>query len=428
MKPSVLGVLEAMQGLDAGRLSLPLSIAGRLSGISDQQLTLADAEVERSFRLEALVQTPLELGDLVQVELGQRSGELVISAVERRASGQLGSGEHQRRLGRRLRARSAALRTVRGYFEAQEFLEVNTPVRVRAPGLDLHVDALPAGDHWLITSPEHHMKRLLVAGAQRIFQIAHASRAEELGAYHEPEFLLLEWYRAYAGMAQVMDDTEALVCAVAQAVHRELASSSRAPRHPGSAADERHAEPSVELSVGERLINLTRPFPRISVRDAFERYAGVADVVTLARDNEDTYFDLLVGRVEPALAALDRPIFLHGYPLSQASLAQPDPADPETAERFELYLAGVELCNGFGELNDAAEQRRRYLEAQAERQRRGMPVYPLDEDFLAALKEGMPPAGGNALGLDRLLMLAMGEASLAGVVLFPCSADTPPSG
>jgi len=312
-----------------------------------------------------------------------------------------------------LRVRSAALRQVRAYFDAQDFLEVDTPVRVPAPGLDLHVDALPAGDQWLITSPEHHMKRLLVAGALRIYQIAHASRAEELGPRHEPEFLLLEWYRAYAGMQEVMDDTEELVRAVARVAQADLPEADAEPQD----------QPQDQLRVGERLIDLTRPFLRISVREAFARHAGVTDVVALARDDEDTYFDLLVGQVEPALAALDRPIFLHGYPLSQASLARPDPADPGTAERFELYLAGVELCNGFGELNDAAEQRRRYEQAQHERRLRNMPVYPLDERFLTALEEGMPPAGGNALGLDRLLMLAMNETNLDRVLLFPSGSE-----
>lgn len=249
------------------------------------------------------------------------------------------------------------------------------------------------------------MKRLLVAGLPRIYQIAHASRAEELGPLHQPEFLLLEWYRAYAGMAEVMEDTEALIVGVVEQVHRLVG-----------------LEPALDgVRYRGRRYDLSRPFLRISVRDAFRRFAGVEDLPRLARQDEDRYFDLLVDRVEPALAALGRPVFLHGYPISQASLARPDPADPETAERFELYWAGVELCNGFGELNDAPEQRRRYLQATSQRAARGMPVYPLDEQFLAALEEGMPPAGGNALGLDRLLMLALDEADLDAVVPFPVS-------
>ncbi|MCB9586823.1 MAG: EF-P lysine aminoacylase GenX [Polyangiaceae bacterium] len=301
-----------------------------------------------------------------------------------------------------MRARAAAQRFIRSYFDDAGFLEVDTPVRVQAPGLDLHVDALSAHDGWLITSPEHHMKRLLVAGLPRIYQIARASRAEELGALHQPEFLLLEWYRAYAGMAEVMADTEALVVGVVETL-RSLA--------PGAQLR--------DVSYQGTRFDLSRPFERVSVREAYRRFADVDDVVALARDDEDRYFELMVDRVEPGLTALQRPVFLHGYPLSQASLARPDPLDPETAERFELYWAGVELCNGFGELNDAAEQRRRYVAAIEDRRSRQMPVYPLDEPFLTALEEGMPPAGGNALGLDRLLMLALDETSLDAVVPFP---------
>ncbi|MGE3673115.1 MAG: EF-P lysine aminoacylase EpmA [Polyangiaceae bacterium] len=403
------GALDVSQAVLALRADSLVGgeVRGRLTHLSSARLVLEDAEMSLECRCTpTLQQTGSAVpGDLVVAQISSvEAGVVHVGALASVAAGKLTApsapGEHARRLGQRMRARAAAQRFVRSYFDAAGFLEVDTPVRVPAPGLDLHVDALPAHEGWLITSPEHHMKRLLVAGLTRIYQIARASRAEELGALHQPEFLLLEWYRAYAGMAEVMADTEALVVGVVQALRDPELQLARVP-YRGATYD------------------LTRPFARISVRDAYRRFAGVEDVVELARSDEDRYFELMVDRVEPGLTALGRPVFLHGYPLSQASLARPDPLDPETAERFELYLAGVELCNGFGELTDAAEQRRRYVAAIEDRRARQMPVYPLDEPFLAALEEGMPPAGGNALGLDRLLMLALDEASLDAVVPFP---------
>jgi lysyl-tRNA synthetase class 2 len=154
------------------------------------------------------------------------------------------------------------------------------------------------------------------------------------------------------------------------------------------------------------------------VASAFRRYAGVEDAVGLAERDESRYFELLVTRVEPALARRRRPVFLTNYPKSQAALARASTSQPGTAERFELYLAGVEICNGFSELTDVREQRRRFQRERAERRGAGRPVYPLDRRFLAALEEGMPPAAGNALGVERLLMLALGVDGIEQVMAF----------
>jgi lysyl-tRNA synthetase class 2 len=264
------------------------------------------------------------------------------------------------------------------------------------PGLDLHVDAIAAEGGFLVTSPEHHMKRLLVGGMPRIFQLCHASRAGELGAMHEPEFAMLEWYRAFSGQDAVIADTEALVRRVAVALS---------------------GKPEIVLPSGRR-IALGAAFERITVREAFRRWAGVRDATRLA---DDRFFELLVSAVEPALAALSRPVFLCEYPLAHASLARKKPGDPRVAERFELYLGGVELCNGFGELTDAREQRRRFERDRAARRRLHRPIYELDEKLLAALVEGMPPSGGNALGVDRLIALARGRAEIAAVMPFPAA-------
>ena len=239
-------------------------------------------------------------------------------------------------VGRRLQLRARVLGEIRRFFLERDFLEVDTPIRASECAIEPHIVSLRSAERYLITSPELYMKRLLVAGVPRLFQLVHCFRGEEVGALHAPEFLMLEWYRAFAGWQQMLDDTERLLARVCERVRG------------GS-----------ELSMpdGHR-IDLRPPFVRLSVRQAFARFAGVDDAAALAARDEDEFFQLLVDRVEPALAGFSQPVFLYDYPSSQAALARRSPSDPSVAERFELYLGGVELCNGFGELNDAAEQRR----------------------------------------------------------------------
>jgi lysyl-tRNA synthetase class 2 len=298
---------------------------------------------------------------------------------------------------KRLRERARVVAQVRQFFAARDFLEVQTPVLVPSPGLDLHLDAFEAtgGDRgaprWLATSPEYQMKRLLADGYERIVQIGPCFRRGEVGSRHNPEFTMLEWYRAHAGMDDVIRDTEQLVAAVTGGLVR----------------------------LEERRIDVRPPFERIGVCEAFERFAGWTRATTLeaaARD-EDRYFRAMVDLVEPALEKLDQAVFVVDYPATQASLARRKPGDPELAERFELYVAGVELCNGFGELVDPVEQRARLEQDQAARRAQGLPVYPIDERFLEALAR-VPPSGGNALGLDRLVALTCGTTSIADVVAF----------
>ena len=298
---------------------------------------------------------------------------------------------------KRLRERARVRRDVRRFFDARGFLEVETPVLVPSPGLDLHLDAFEVvgGDRgaprWLITSPEYQMKRLLADGWSRIYQLGPCFRREERGPRHNTEFTMLEWYRAGAGVADVMRDTEQLVAAVAGG----------------------------KITLEGRTVDVTPPIRRMTVCDAFARFAGFSEDETLhaAANDEDRYFRALVEQVEPAIERMDRGVFLVDYPASQASLARKKPGDPRFAERFELYVAGVELCNGFGELVDAEEQRRRLEHDQAERRARGLPVYPIDEAFVAALAR-VPPSAGNALGLDRLIALATGTTKIADVMAF----------
>jgi lysyl-tRNA synthetase class 2 len=300
---------------------------------------------------------------------------------------------------KQLAFRARMLAETRAFFASRGYLEVETPALVPCPGLDLHLDAFevpsaPPQARWLSTSPEHQMKRLLATrepGHERIFQIARAFRRGEEGSRHNPEFTILEFYRANAGASEVMKDTEQLVA-----------------RLTGGAA-----------VVDGRAIDTRPPVRRLTVADAFVQYARIAEdeVHRLANEDEDRFFRLLVDEVEPRLAELDHAVFLTEYPIAFASLARPKPGDPRVAERFELYVAGVELCNGFGELTDAAEQRRRFVRDQGERRKRGLAVYPLDERFLDALRT-MPPAGGNAIGFDRLCAIAAGTSTIEPLMAF----------
>jgi lysyl-tRNA synthetase class 2 len=175
------------------------------------------------------------------------------------------------------------------------------------------------------------------------------------------------------------------------------------------------------IEVAGTRVDLAAPFERLPVADAFARWAGVSrdEAIAMASADEDRFFRLLVDQVEPALARAPKAVFLVEYPAPMASLARLAPHDPRVAERFELYVAGVELCNGFGELTDPGEQRARLLQDQEARRRAGKPVYPIDERFLAALEQGMPPSAGNALGLDRLIALGIGTDRIDAVTAFP---------
>lgn len=308
------------------------------------------------------------------------------------------SVEHSR-VAFRMGQRARVLRALRTYFEGENFIEVDTPLMVPSPGLDVHLDAYEiAGTsqpRYLITSPEYQMKRLLAEGMERIFQLCHCFRRNEEGSRHQPEFMMAEWYRANAGMEEMMRDTEALVVHAA----KELVGSTTIP--------------AINAPV-----NVEGAWERLTVRDAFTRYAGVS--MDEALKSEERFYQLLVDKIEPELGR-GKPTLLYAYPSSQASLARLTPGDPTTAERFEAYIDGVELCNGFGELTDAQQQRLRFERDQAQRRELNKPVYPIDEEFMNALTRGIPESGGNALGVDRLVMLLTGAKSIEEVVSIPAS-------
>lgn len=290
-----------------------------------------------------------------------------------------------------LSLRSRVLRAIRDFFYAADFIEVETPVRIPAPAQETYIDAPPSGRAWLRASPELHMKRLLAEGCPRLFQLGPCFRAGECGARHNPEFTMLEWYRAGADYTDILRDTEALLAHVFSVIT-------------GSASFSYRGQP----------ISLTPPWHCLTVREAFRRWAGWDPAEAWDQDR----FDLdLVSKVEPSLPA-DKPCVLADYPAPAASLARLKPHDPAVAERWEVYVGGLELANAYSELCDPSLQRARFVEAAESRRKLGKEVYPLDEPFLEALESGMPPCGGIALGVDRLVMLACDANDIGDVRAF----------
>jgi lysyl-tRNA synthetase class 2 len=309
-----------------------------------------------------------------------------------------------------LRARAELYARVRAFFAARDVLEVQTPVLSTAAAVDIHIHSWTAhsitlGSRWLQTSPEFAMKRLLAAGSGPVYQICPVFREDEPGRQHNPEFTMLEWYRPGFDHHRLMDEVEALVAAVSS-------------DHASLAAFERIAYRDAVLREAEIDPLTTGPdeLRRCAERNGIPLPAGITAAESADRD---FWLDLLMGLwVGPKLGA-ERPTFIHDYPASQAALARIRPGDPAVAERFELYWRGVELANGFHELGDASEQRRRFEQDQARRHTRGQVIPPMDEKLLAALDYGLPECAGVALGLDRLLMLMLGLDSVAETQAFP---------
>jgi len=286
--------------------------------------------------------------------------------------------------------RAQAVQAVRAFFCARDVLEVETPVRMRAPLPERYIDAVPSGDAFLATSPEPHMKRLLAAGYQRIFQISKCFRHGERGRLHHPEFTMLEWYRAGADCAVLIDDVRALLQHVCRAVH----------------GTEHFVFRGVKIA-------LDAPWEMLSVDEAFARYAGRA----LEDTPDQAWFEeTLVAKVEPQLGR-EAPAVLHGYPAAFCPMARTLAGAPHRAERCEVYIAGIELANGCAEETDAARQAAALRAEQALRAARGAEVYPWPDDFIAALPH-LPPCAGMALGIDRLVMLLCDAACVADVIAF----------
>jgi lysyl-tRNA synthetase class 2 len=325
-----------------------------------------------------------------------------------------------------LAARGRIIAAIRTFFAGRGFVEVETPALQVSPGMEPHLQAFAtelrdpgeaARPLYLHTSPEFAMKKLLAGGMPKIFQLARVFRNEARSRTHHPEFTMLEWYRAESGYRDLMYDCEALLRACL------AAAGAAAFRWQGKVCDP------------------TRPFDRLSVAEAFRRYCDL-DLLATAPDPtapdltllaeaakplgvaphdgdewEDLFFRLFLARVEPQLG-IGVPTILYDYPISLAALARAKPDDPRLAERFELYVAGLELGNAFGELTDPVVQRARFVADQGKKLRRYGTTYPIDEDFITALGQ-MPDSAGIALGVDRLVMLATGASQIDDVLWAP---------
>jgi lysyl-tRNA synthetase class 2 len=326
-----------------------------------------------------------------------------------------------------LAARSAITKAVRTWFDEQGFVEIETGILQISPGNEIHLHAPrtelrdSAGQgvtRYLRTSPEFAAKKLLAAGEEKIFEFARVFRDRERGDLHLPEFTMLEWYRAGEPYEVVMADSVVVIARAAQATGIGRFS------FRGSTADP-FAEPEL-LTVAAAFDRFAAIDLLATIKDGNGDRAALAlaakDRVRITDDYSwsDIFSKVLVEHIEPHLGQ-GRLTVLFEYPAPEAALARTKPSDPRVAERFEIYACGVELANGFGELTDAQEQRRRFMQAMDEKQRRYGERYPLDEDFLEAVAR-MPQASGVALGFDRLVMLAGGAAKIDQVVW------TPPAG
>ncbi len=327
-------------------------------------------------------------------------------------------------------ARNAVASAIRAYFANEDFIEINASALQVSPGNETHIHAFPVAmnrldgtsfTRYLHTSPEFAMKKLLAAGETKIFCMGHVFRDREQGPLHAPEFTMLEWYRAGANYHRIIEDClKILELALA-------ASQSQAFRYRLQSAD---------LKADVRMVTVAKAFSQYAdidllatclddataSRDALAQAAMRAGLTVREADGwSDIFSRLMVAVIEPKLAA-EGVCVLHQYPRSEAALAALNSEDPRLADRFELYVCGVELANGFRELTDAGEQRRRFEAAMAEKHRLYGERYPIDEDFLAALA-AMPEASGVALGFDRLVMLATGAPSIDHVLWTPSNLE-----
>ncbi|MFT5438352.1 MAG: lysyl-tRNA synthetase class 2 [Alphaproteobacteria bacterium] len=320
----------------------------------------------------------------------------------------------------RLVVRNAVAAALRRWFAEQDFTEVETPALQLSPGLEPQLRAFATrlfepfeeeGDGvnlYLHTSPEFAMKKLLAGGMERIFQLARVWRNAERSALHHPEFTMLEWYRSGAGWREVAADCEGLVRAAMAATPEELAPERLLARGTARCAVARDWEYLSVAEAFDRHVDIdllsTISDPENPDRDMLGQAAARAGVRTADSDGwDDIFHRIMLERIEPSLG-IGVPTVLHSWPASLAALARIDPDDVRLAERFELYICGVELANGFGELTDADEQRRRFEAEIGRKKSLTGEIYPIDEDFLTALAV-MPDAAGIALGFDRLVML-----------------------
>jgi elongation factor P--(R)-beta-lysine ligase len=304
--------------------------------------------------------------------------------------------ERLKRIKKNLMRRALILEGIREYFRDNDFLEIDTPLRVPQVAPEVNIAPFLSEECFLSTSPELYMKRLLAAGYDKIFQLTRSFRRGERGRLHQPEFTILEWYRIYSGYAEVMQDTENLVLSIT----RKLGGDN-------------------SISYRGQIIDLSVPWVRLTVSDAFNKFAGWDPSEAFDPDRFETD---LVDKVLPAFPT-NRPVILTEYPAYTASLSRLKPGDASVAERAEAFIGGLEIANAFSELVDPEEQEKRFKEDIESLKKAGKDYYKLPERFLEAIKT-MPPAGGIAVGVDRLVMLFCDADRIDDVLAFPWMEET----
>jgi lysyl-tRNA synthetase class 2 len=442
-------IQKALESFEHGLNGLPnmageIWVAGRIIGVLDDGFVLQD----ESGRMNIAHDVQINVGDIVEVLLtGEKkvSEEVIatVSFLEKEVfvlapcvdEFYVGrSSENYKKLmidlalKEKFLLRQKLLRGLREFFWKQGFVETETPELVRLPGMEPYLDVFETAFHpvaheglapqkeqmFLITSPEYAMKKLLVSGYENIFQVTKSFRNKEhLSSLHNPEFTIVEWYRAYSDYRKIMEDTENLVY--------ELAS---------------QANGEAVIRYKDYVVDVKPPWIRMTVVEAFEKFAGIDKktfedetafkktaaergyAVTEETSFDDAFFLIFMNEIEPKLG-VEKPVLLHEYPVSMAALSKKCDHDPKYAERVETYIAGLELSNGFTELNDPAEQQARLEYEHGERLKMGKQDYPVDQSFIRALQLGMPPSGGIALGVDRLMMLLTNTPDINQMILFP---------
>ena len=286
--------------------------------------------------------------------------------------------------------RASIIQGIRHFFINRGYLEVETPYRIPAPAPESHIKVVTSGSWFLHTSPELCMKRMLAAGYEKIFQICRCWREEERGSQHIPEFTLLEWYRSGSDYRALMEDCEELIQTVAAGIGLEE-----------------------KIIYRNDEVDITNPWKKISVKEAFQRYAKISMKEALERDLFD---EIMVNDIEPKLG-IEKPTFIYDYPAERRAMARLKQEDSTLAERFELYIGGLELANAFSELVDAEEQRKNFNQENTTRKQFSKPIYPMPEKFLNEL-QSMPPSAGIALGVDRLVMVFLNAETIDEIVAF----------
>lgn len=331
-----------------------------------------------------------------------------------------------------LARRAKLISAIRRHFDEQDFLEVETPILQIMPCADMHIhgfpttlkgiDLKPERDLWLHTSPEFEMKKLLVAGLPKIYQLCHVFRNGEGSKRHSPEFTMIEWYRANAGYKEIMDDCIGLLRFCAKQLGLKTFRYQNHDCDPFkdweiiSVAQSFETYAGIDLKAFMVETEAHRAAADSNDRAGFFKVAKNAGVGVREQDSwEEIFFAVMAEKIEPHLG-FDAPTIIYDYPTSMAALSRKSEDDPRFAKRFELYVCGLELANAFDELTDAKEQRKRFADEMAAKQAMYGESYALDEDFLAALEYGMPPAGGIALGVDRLAMITCNASDIDEVL------------